>query len=87
MTQSEIVDLFTAAMYTSFKLVAPVLIASIAVGLIVAVFQAATQIHEQSLAFVPKIIVVAFLLIILGSWMRNTIVDFFSFIFDKIAGL
>lgn len=87
MSQSEIIDLFSNAMYASFKMVAPILIASVAIGLLVAIFQAATQIHEQTLTFVPKVIVIAFMLLILGSWMMNMMIEFFNYIFDKVAGM
>ena len=87
MTQSDVLDLFMNAMYAAFKLAAPVLIASIVKGLIVAIFQAATQIHEQTLTFVPKVIVIALMLLVLGSWMINIIQEFFTMIFDKIAGM
>ena len=87
MTEEEILDLFMNAMYASFKLAAPVLIASIVIGLIVAIFQAATQIHEQTLTFVPKVLVIALMLLVLGSWMIRIITEFFSMIFDKIAGM
>jgi flagellar biosynthetic protein FliQ len=87
MTESEILDLFMNAMYASFKLAAPVLIASIVIGLLVAIFQAATQIHEQTLTFVPKVLVIALMLLVLGSWMIRIITEFFDLIFDKIAGM
>ena len=87
MTQSDVLDLFMNAMYAAFKLAAPVLIASIVIGLIVAIFQAATQIHEQTLTFVPKVIVIALMLLVLASWMINIIQEFFTLIFDKIAGM
>ena len=53
MTQAEVLDVFREALLVATKLAAPILIASIVVGLIVAIFQAATQIHEQTLTFVP----------------------------------
>ncbi|MBP0977706.1 MAG: flagellar biosynthesis protein FliQ [Oscillospiraceae bacterium] len=87
MTQEEILDLFMNAMYASFKLAAPVLIASIVIGLLVAIFQAATQIHEQTLTFVPKVLVIALMLLVLGSWMIRIVTEFFNMIFDKIAGM
>ncbi|MDD6825390.1 MAG: flagellar biosynthesis protein FliQ [Oscillospiraceae bacterium] len=87
MTQADILDLFMNAMYVAFKLAAPVLIASIIIGLIVAIFQAATQIHEQTLTFVPKVLVIALMLLILGAWMINIISEFFGMIFEKIAGM
>lgn len=87
MTQADILDLFMNAMYVAFKLAAPVLIASIIIGLIVAIFQAATQIHEQTLTFVPKVLVIALMLLILGAWMINIVSEFFGMIFEKIAGM
>ncbi|MBR3023999.1 MAG: flagellar biosynthesis protein FliQ [Oscillospiraceae bacterium] len=87
MTEEEILDLFMNAMYASFKLAAPILIASIVIGLLVAIFQAATQIHEQTLTFVPKVLVIALMLLVLGSWMIRIITEFFDLIFDKIAGM
>lgn len=87
MTEEEILDLFMNAMYASFKLAAPVLIASIVIGLLVAIFQAATQIHEQTLTFVPKVLVIALMLLVLGSWMIRIVTEFFNMIFDKIAGM
>ncbi|MCQ2464825.1 MAG: flagellar biosynthesis protein FliQ [Oscillospiraceae bacterium] len=87
MTQADVLDLFMNAMYASFKLAAPVLIASIVIGLLVAIFQAATQIHEQTLTFVPKVLVIALMLLVLGSWMIRIISEFFVMIFDKIAGM
>jgi flagellar biosynthetic protein FliQ len=56
-------------------------------GIIVAIFQAATQIHEQTLTFVPKLLAVALLLLLLGSWMMTLMDDFFNMIFDKIKML
>ena len=85
MTSSEIVGVIQAAMVVALKLAAPVLIGSMAVGLIVSIFQAATQIHEQSLSFVPKLIVIALLLVILGPWMMETMNDFMKYIFDMVV--
>ncbi len=87
MSQSDILELFYAAMYAAFKLAAPLLIASIAIGLLVSIFQAATQIHEQTLTFVPKVLVIALILLVTGSWMLTTMTEFFNLIFDKIAGM
>jgi flagellar biosynthetic protein FliQ len=73
-----------AAMVAALKLSAPILIASVAVGLIVSIFQAATQIHEQSLAFVPKLVAIAAVLVIFGPWMMETMNDFVEYIFQMI---
>ena len=65
MTQAEVLDVFREALLVATKLAAPILIASIVGGRIVAIFQAATQIHEQTLTFVPKILVTALLMVCL----------------------
>ena len=59
MTQGEVLAVFQEALLVAMKISAPLLIASIAIGLVVAIFQAATQIHEQTLTFVPKVLVIA----------------------------
>ncbi|MDO5560079.1 MAG: flagellar biosynthetic protein FliQ [Oscillospiraceae bacterium] len=87
MSKSQILSIFTSAVYTAFKISAPVLLVSIAAGLIVSVFQSVTQIHEQSLTFVPKIIAVAVVFLTLGTWMVSVCVEFFSGIFTAIASL
>lgn len=87
MTTSEIIGVIQAAMIAALKLAAPILIGSVAVGLIVSIFQAATQIHEQTLSFVPKLIVIALILVILGPWMMETMNDFTKYIFDMIVRL
>jgi flagellar biosynthetic protein FliQ len=51
---------------------------SIVIGLAISIFQAATQIHEQTLTFVPKIIAIAIILVIAGSWMLTSLTDFLA---------
>ena len=72
MTTEQVMEVMKEAMLVAFEMAGPLLILSIIVGLIVAVFQAATQIHEQTLTFVPKLIVIAVVLLATGSWMLNT---------------
>jgi flagellar biosynthetic protein FliQ len=62
--------------WVALKLAGPILVAGLAVGLVVSVFQAATQIQEQTLAFVPKIAAVIVVLLVLGPWMLATLTDF-----------
>jgi len=64
------------AVYTVLKASAPMLIIGLAVGLIISIFQATTQIQEQTLAFVPKIVAVLLSILIFGPWIMNTLVDF-----------
>ena len=71
----------------ALKLAAPMLVASIAIGLVIAIFQAATQIHEQTLTFVPKVLVIALLLIIMGSWMMTLMNDLVQRLFQIMTRL
>ncbi len=87
MSQGEIMSLFQEAIIVALKLSAPMLIISIVVGLIIAIFQAATQIHEQTLTFVPKLLAIVALLLLTGSWMITIIIEFFNKIFNVMAGL
>lgn len=87
MTQGQVMALFQSALLVALKLTAPLLLVSIAIGLVVAIFQAATQIHEQTLTFVPKVLAIALLLLALGSWMMTTMNEFVSGLFTTIAGL
>lgn len=87
MSQGDVLAIFQEAILVTLKLAAPLLIVSIVIGLIVAIFQAATQIHEQTLTFVPKILAIALLLLVLGSWMMTVMSDLFNHLFAIIAGL
>ena len=64
------------SLYTLLMVAAPVLLTVLAVGLVVSVFQAATQIHEQTLSFVPKIIAAVAVLAIAGPWMLTSLVEY-----------
>jgi len=87
MTQSQILEFLRDALFTALSLSAPVLAVSLIVGLIVSIFQAATQVNEQTLTFVPKLIAIALVLIGLGSWMLTTLADFFNRILTDIITL
>lgn len=71
-----VIRLAGEAVYTVLKASAPMLILALVVGLIVSIFQATTQIQEQTLAFVPKIVVVLLAILIFGPWILTTLVDF-----------
>lgn len=85
MTQGQVMEILQGALLVALKLTAPLLIVSIAIGLIVAIFQAATQIHEQTLTFVPKVLAIALLLLVLGSWMMTVMNDYVSELFARMA--
>ncbi|MDN5351461.1 MAG: flagellar biosynthesis protein FliQ [Clostridiales bacterium] len=84
MTESMIIDLFTESIKTILVLSAPMLLSGLLVGLIIAIFQATTQIQEATLAFVPKIIVVFLIMILVGSWFINTLVEYTNGVFSLI---
>lgn len=84
MSSGDLIGIFQDAVITALKLAAPVLIISIVVGLIISILQAATQIHEQTLTFVPKLIAIVLILLILGPWMIETMNDYVLRIFTLI---
>jgi flagellar biosynthetic protein FliQ len=79
-----VIDLGRAALKTILLIIAPVVGAGLLTGLMVAVFQATTQIQEQTLAFIPKILAVLLSIAVFGPWMLNTIVDFVNNLFHLI---
>lgn len=85
MNQTDVIALLRQAALTAAKLAAPVLIISIAVGFLISVLQAATQIHEQTLTFVPKLIAIALVLLLMASWMMTVLNDFTNQVFVMMA--
>ncbi|MEP7222267.1 MAG: flagellar biosynthetic protein FliQ [Novosphingobium sp.] len=86
----ETASLFALAdrmLWVTALVAAPVLLASLAVGLVLGVIQAATSVSEQTLTFVPKLAVTALVLVVMGGAMMGLISDFTVQIFDQIAGL
>ncbi len=84
MNQNQIIDILREGIWVALKIGAPMLIASMAVGVLVAIFQAATQIHEQTLSFIPKLLLIIAFLLLAGSWMLNTMQDFTRMIFTQM---
>ena len=87
MTQGDVLAILQESLLVALKLSAPMLVISIAIGLVIAIFQAATQIHEQTLTFVPKVLVIALLLIIMGSWMMTLMDDLVQRLFQIMTRL
>lgn len=87
MTPELAIDICRKAIQTILMSAAPMLIVALVVGLIVSIFQAATQINEQTMTFVPKIVAVFITLLIFGSWLIKTITVFTVGLFDIIATL
>lgn len=85
MSSEFIIGLAGQAVFTVLKVSAPMLLIGLVVGLIISIFQATTQIQEQTLAFVPKIIAVLLSLLLFGPWILSTLVDFTYGIFNNLA--
>lgn len=84
MGQEFIIKLAENAIYTILLVAAPVLGIGLVVGLIVSIFQATTQIQEQTLAFVPKIVAILLSIIFLGKWMLSNMIEFTNKVFEAI---
>jgi flagellar biosynthetic protein FliQ len=87
MSENMIISVLKDAISTGLMVAAPILIISIVVGLIISIFQATTQIQEQTLTFVPKLIATAVVGLIAGPWMLHTVVNFTQRIFALIANV
>ena len=85
MTQELVMEIFTEAVWLAFRMGVPLLLVGMLVGLVIAILQAATQVHEQTLTFAPKVIIVALTLLALGPWMLNSLMDFANRIFELMA--
>lgn len=85
MTENMVMSIVKEALYTSMLVGGPILILALIVGLLVSIFQATTQIQEQTLTFVPKLIVIALTLVIGGNWMLQEIIKFTNKIMNMIA--
>ncbi|MCK8058773.1 MULTISPECIES: flagellar biosynthesis protein FliQ [unclassified Fusibacter] len=85
MSESMVIDLFREGVSTILMVSAPMMITALVVGLIIAIFQATTQIQEQTLAFVPKIISIFLVMLLLGPWILSTIVGYTENIFENLV--
>ena len=87
MDQDVVVNLASTAMSVAFKVAMPVLGAGLCVGLLVSIFQAVTQIQEQTLAFIPKVIALAAVLLLLGPWMLNQLLGYTADLWGGIPSI
>jgi flagellar biosynthetic protein FliQ len=78
LTDTFVIAVAREAIWTILIVSAPMLIIGMVVGLVISIFQATTQIHEQTLAFVPKIVAVLVSMVIFGPWMLHTVLYFFQ---------
>lgn len=87
MNQTEVIGILRDAILTILSVSAPMLATALIVGLVVSVFMAATQINEQTLAFVPKILAVFASIIICGPWMLTKLTDFTTKLFQYMSNM
>ena len=87
MNPTIVVDIGTEALWVILKMSAPIMLAGLGIGLVIALFQALTTIQEMTLTFVPKIIVIFGTVIFMLPYMITTIVDFTTSLFARMASL
>ena len=87
MTPESVMTLAHQAMIVALLLAAPLLLVSLVVGLLVSLFQAATQINESTLTFIPKLVAILATLVIAGPWMMATMLDYMHRMFTSIPQL
>lgn len=84
MTPGIVMEIGRQAIEATLMIAGPMLLAALGVGLIVSIFQAATQINEQTLQFIPKLVAIFLVLILLGPWMLQYMVDYIQRLFGSI---
>lgn len=84
MTPDMVIKLAEQSIFTVLMIAGPMLLLALGVGLMVSVFQATTQIQEQTLAFIPKIVAVLLALVVFGPWMLTLILDFTTNLFQNM---
>jgi flagellar biosynthetic protein FliQ len=87
MTPETVVTVGRHALEMTLMLAAPLLLTALAVGLIVGIFQAATQINEMTLSFIPKLLAMAAMLALTGPWMLRTLVEYTRNLIESIPGM
>ena len=87
MTDTTVTEIAVQSIILATKLAAPILIVSLAVGLGIGLIQSATQIQEQTLTFVPKLLGVALVIVLAGNWMLCETIGFVNRLFDMIPEL
>jgi len=83
-TDQTIIDLGARTIWVALKVAAPALLATLVTGLLVSIFQAATQINEQTLTFIPKVLIMTVALVVFGPWILETMMTFTTNLFDQI---
>lgn len=87
MTDTDVTEIAVQTMTLAAKVAAPILLTALLVGFLISLFQAATQIQEPTLSFVPKMIAVAIALLVTGNWVLAELVSFTQTLFDMLPRL
>jgi flagellar biosynthetic protein FliQ len=87
MTPESVLTLAQQALQVTLLMSAPPLLAALVTGLVISVFQAATQINEQTLSFIPKLLAIFVVLVLFGHWMMGVMLDYIRELFNAIPGL
>ncbi|WP_067700831.1 MULTISPECIES: flagellar biosynthesis protein FliQ [unclassified Erwinia] len=87
MTPESVMVIGHDAMQVALALAAPLLLAALASGLIISLLQAATQINEQTLSFIPKILAVVATMVVAGPWMLNLVLDYMRTLFTNLPNM
>jgi flagellar biosynthetic protein FliQ len=87
MTPQTVMELGRQALEVLLLVSSPLLIAALVTGLIISIFQAATQINESTLSFIPRLVVMFITLIFAGPWMLQLMIDYIRRLFDSIPGM
>jgi len=85
--EDQVIQIVAAALLTATKVAGPVLIATLVIGLLLSIVQSATQIQEQTLTFVPKLVVAALVLVLTGAWCLRVLENFVNQLFTMVPGL
>jgi flagellar biosynthetic protein FliQ len=87
MNSDTVMSMTYMAMKVALIMAGPILLVTLVVGLVISIFQAATQINEMTLSFIPKLLAVGIALVLLGPWLITTMVDYMQSLFSQIPGL
>jgi flagellar biosynthetic protein FliQ len=86
-TDTDVTEIATQTMLVAAKVAAPILLTALLVGFMISLFQAATQIQEQTLSFVPKMIAVCIALLVTGNWVLSQLISFTHQLFEMLPRL
>jgi flagellar biosynthetic protein FliQ len=87
MTPESVMSMGRTAMEVTLMVSAPLLLVALVVGLVVSIFQAATQINEATLSFIPKLVGIFLALVVAGPWMLSVMTDYMRQVFTGIPGM